>query len=214
MNQYKQQSMATKEHFLYKLVTKEQAKAFAWSFERPNTEALLYPYIFLPIQPQEVKSQKIYLGLCYTDCHLVNQDLFLINYPSVPRHEILGHVLMKGDQLHNSKLVIQLVQDSQEIVVETVNYVFKEMITFVEQRWIIILSFCLNLMNSQNIYNSQLNGLFQFQILSHNIQLHLFSVLVLKSFAPLKRYFNSNNCIIIIQNILINSIKLKLYYYY
>ncbi|CAD8183276.1 unnamed protein product [Paramecium octaurelia] len=91
--------MATKEHSLYKLVPKEQAEAFAWSFEGPNTEAVLYPFKFPAIQPHEVRIQQTYFGLCYTDCHLVNQDWFPINYPSVPGHEILGHVVMKGDQV-------------------------------------------------------------------------------------------------------------------
>lgn len=36
--------MATKEHNLYKLVSKDKAEAFAWSFEGPNTEAVLYPF--------------------------------------------------------------------------------------------------------------------------------------------------------------------------
>jgi hypothetical protein len=36
--------MATKEHSQYKLVTKDQAEAFAWSFEGPHTEAVLYPF--------------------------------------------------------------------------------------------------------------------------------------------------------------------------
>ncbi|CAD8085681.1 unnamed protein product [Paramecium sonneborni] len=91
--------MATKEHSLYKLVSKDQAEAFAWSFEGPNTEAVLYPFQFPPIRADEVRIQQTYFGLCYTDCHLVNQDWFPKNYPSVPGHEILGHIVQKGEQV-------------------------------------------------------------------------------------------------------------------
>lgn len=81
--------MATKEHHLYKLVSKEEAEAFAWSFEGPNQEAVLYPLKFPPIQPNEIRIQQTYFGLCFTDCKNV------IHFRSSCQLGLVSHQLPK-----------------------------------------------------------------------------------------------------------------------
>ncbi|KAM3131224.1 hypothetical protein pb186bvf_016682 [Paramecium bursaria] len=97
-------ALATKAHQDYKLVPIEEAQAVAWSFEGPHTQPTKYPLQFPELRPDEIRVKQTYFGLCYTDCHLVNEDWFPVNFPIVPGHEILGRVVAVGSEVVNHKV--------------------------------------------------------------------------------------------------------------
>lgn len=55
------------------------------------------------VQPNDVKIDILYCGICHSDIHTVHNDWGGTKYPSVPGHEIIGRVLEVGEQVENFK---------------------------------------------------------------------------------------------------------------
>lgn len=87
------------EHPMYKKTTLDQADGVAWVFPAPSQEAVLYPFKFPELGEEEVRIEQIYSGLCFTDCHLVQQNWFQTPMPCCPGHEIYGRVIAKGSKV-------------------------------------------------------------------------------------------------------------------
>lgn len=55
------------------------------------------------VQPNDVKIDILYCGICHSDIHTVHNDWGGTKYPSVPGHEIIGRVLEVGSGVTNYK---------------------------------------------------------------------------------------------------------------
>lgn len=51
--------------------------------------------------PDDVEIDIDYCGVCHSDIHMVNNDWGISNYPIVPGHEIVGHVVAVGNNVNN-----------------------------------------------------------------------------------------------------------------
>lgn len=56
------------------------------------------------VGPQDVRVAIDYCGVCHTDLHFVNNDWGMSQYPLVPGHEVVGHVVEAGDQVTRFKV--------------------------------------------------------------------------------------------------------------
>jgi alcohol dehydrogenase (NADP+) len=56
------------------------------------------------VGPQDVRVAIDYCGVCHTDLHFVNNDWGMSQYPLVPGHEVVGHVVEVGDQVTRFKV--------------------------------------------------------------------------------------------------------------
>ncbi len=67
-----------------------------WAARHPG--ALLEPYEFepAPLGPHDVEVEITHCGICHSDLHLVDGDWEVDNWPLVPGHEIVGHVVQAG----------------------------------------------------------------------------------------------------------------------
>ncbi len=48
----------------------------------------------------EVLIKVSHCGICHSDLHLIENDWRISRYPLVPGHEVIGHVLQKGEDVH------------------------------------------------------------------------------------------------------------------
>jgi len=56
------------------------------------------------INPDDVKIDILYCGVCHSDIHAARNDWGNAKYPLVPGHEIIGKVLEVGDEVSNYKV--------------------------------------------------------------------------------------------------------------
>lgn len=49
------------------------------------------------VQPQDVKIEILYCGVCHSDLHMARNEWAVSRYPLVPGHEIVGRVVETGD---------------------------------------------------------------------------------------------------------------------
>ncbi|QSE97032.1 NAD(P)-dependent alcohol dehydrogenase [Fulvivirga lutea] len=56
------------------------------------------------VQPNDVKIDILYCGVCHSDIHTVHNDWGGTKYPSVPGHEIIGRVTEVGNKVSNYKV--------------------------------------------------------------------------------------------------------------
>ena len=52
-----------------------------------------------PLQPQDVKIDILYCGVCHSDLHMARNEWAVSRYPLVPGHEIVGRVVETGDRV-------------------------------------------------------------------------------------------------------------------
>lgn len=55
------------------------------------------------VQPDDVKIDILYCGICHSDLHMARNEWGVSNYPLVPGHEIVGRVIATGDNVTNFK---------------------------------------------------------------------------------------------------------------
>ncbi len=72
------------------------------AFAAQQAGAPLLPYSYESVDPgrNEVLVQVTHCGICHSDLHLIQNDWRVSNYPLVPGHEVIGHVLQKGEDVH------------------------------------------------------------------------------------------------------------------
>ena len=57
-----------------------------------------------PLQPQDVKIDILYCGVCHSDLHMARNEWAVSRYPLVPGHEIVGRVRETGAAVTNFKV--------------------------------------------------------------------------------------------------------------
>src|ERR1700739_1074287 len=60
--------------------------------------AELLPFRYEPgeLGPQEVEIGISHCGICHSDLHLISNDWGISQYPFIPGHEIIGHIIAVG----------------------------------------------------------------------------------------------------------------------
>jgi alcohol dehydrogenase (NADP+) len=56
------------------------------------------------LQPDDVKIEILYCGICHSDLHLINNDFGASHFPMVPGHEIVGRVTAVGSAVRSFKV--------------------------------------------------------------------------------------------------------------
>lgn len=71
------------------------------SYAARTVKESLKPFSFQrrEVGENDVKIDIEYCGVCYSDLHMVNNDWGISDYPLVPGHEIIGHVVEVGSNV-------------------------------------------------------------------------------------------------------------------
>lgn len=69
----------------------------------PKESLVPHTYSPAPLNPTDVEIEIECCGLCYSDVHLIDNDWNISNYPLIPGHEIIGHIIQAGSQVKNLK---------------------------------------------------------------------------------------------------------------
>lgn len=64
------------------------------AYASKTKKSLLEPYVVIrrDLRPLDVKIRIDYCGICHSDLHQINNDWGLSVYPTIPGHEVIGHV--------------------------------------------------------------------------------------------------------------------------
>ena len=76
----------------------KDADAIAWVFTDQNTMEKI-PFCFPKIKSYELRCKILYSALCQSDVMTVRQKWGEANYPIAPGHEIIGEVILLGDEV-------------------------------------------------------------------------------------------------------------------
>ena len=55
------------DHFIYPKAKMEEADAVAWVLTSPDSELVMYPFKFFPLEPQDVRLKILHTSLCASD---------------------------------------------------------------------------------------------------------------------------------------------------
>ncbi|NGX62114.1 MAG: Aldehyde reductase Ahr [Chlamydiae bacterium] len=58
-----------------------------------------YQYEEARLSPYGIEVEISHCGICHSDLHLITNDWGMTKYPLIPGHEIIGHVIQKGEQV-------------------------------------------------------------------------------------------------------------------
>lgn len=94
------------QHPTYTIVSDpKEADAVGWGFYSKNSKPTKIYFKFPELQPDEVRIKIHYTGLCFTEVHLVREDLFpTTNWPIIPGHEIVGEITHVGSDVDYLKV--------------------------------------------------------------------------------------------------------------
>jgi len=92
------------EHSLYKHQSDlSQADAIAWGFTDKDT-FVQFPFNFPLLEPNELRANVLYSGLCLSDSNIGRAAWGSVNYPIVPGHEIIAEVSQVGSEVTKFKV--------------------------------------------------------------------------------------------------------------
>ncbi len=63
----------------------------------PKSMLQSYEYPEPLLKPHEVLIEITHCGLCHSDLHLIDNDWGISSYPLIPGHEVIGHIVKKGN---------------------------------------------------------------------------------------------------------------------
>ncbi len=75
-----------------------------WAALGPQQKLQPYTYEPGPLNGEEVEIAVEYCGLCHSDLSMLNNDWGLTQYPIIPGHEVIGHIIAIGNQVKGLKV--------------------------------------------------------------------------------------------------------------
>lgn len=99
----KQNLIEQYDHPLYKHVDKiKDADAVAYAYVNTDKQ-MFFPYTQPKLEPNEIRANILFTGLCYTDVTKGRSKFFPVTYPLAPGHEIIAEVSEVGSDVKNFK---------------------------------------------------------------------------------------------------------------
>jgi uncharacterized zinc-type alcohol dehydrogenase-like protein len=90
-------------HDLYKHVEEKDADAISWAYV--NSETLVkFPFQFYELQPDEIRANVLYCGICYSDLLLAKGKWGYVMYPLVTGHEIIAEISAIGSDVKDYQI--------------------------------------------------------------------------------------------------------------